>query len=330
MSETTEPDGDCPRTKDWQIRRADWSRDQMALQAVRRIVFVAEQEVPEALEWDGLDTDAVHMLAEDADGRAIATARLLPSGQIGRMAVLRTHRGRGIGRALLLRLLEIGAAGDYPPPFLNAQVTALDFYRRAGFEPEGEVFDEAGIPHRRMTLADPRVPVRAALDNRGLGADAGLLRLDSAALAAHAVAALASQARRELTVLTPDLEPRLYDQRPFLDAVRRLALERPDRLPVRILLLDAEPAIRRDHRLIELARRLSSAVRIGAVPDELAAQTDAYLLADDLGYCLRRRTDPNTHVVDFAAPARVRALRRDFDAIWEQAGVHVGLRRLHL
>jgi len=312
------------------IRRASWDRDRTALAAIRRIVFVAEQQVPEALEWDGLDSEAVHLLAEGADGRPVATARLLPSGQIGRMAVLKPHRRRGIGRALLLRLLEIAAAEGYPRPFLNAQVSALDFYHRIGFEPEGEVFDEAGIPHLRMTLIDPAAPIRADLAGRTLGRDPGLRRLDGQSLGAQAVAMLAGQARRELTLLTPDLEPCLYDQPAFLDAVRRLAVERSGRQPVRVLVIDAEPAIRRGHRLIELARQLSSAVQIGAVPEELAEQTDAYLLADDVGYCLRRRALPNIQLVDFAAPAEVRALRRGFDAVWEQAGVHPGLRRLYL
>lgn len=168
------------------------------------------------------------------------------------------------------------------------------------------------------------------LASRQLGRDAGLLRLDSNAAAARAVAALAAQAERELVMLTPDLEPLLYDQAPFLDAVRRLALEHPARLPVRVLLIDAEPAIRRGHRLIELARRVSSAIRIGAVPEELAEQTDAYLLADDTGYRRRQRAMPSTSLVDFAAPGTARALRREFDALWEQAGSHPGLNRLYL
>jgi predicted GNAT family N-acyltransferase len=330
MTDATEPDNRSLPPGGWHLRRADWHRDRSALQAVRRMVFVAEQQVPEALEWDGLDAEAVHLLAEDHDGRAIGTARLLPSGQIGRMAVLRPHRRRGIGRALLLRLLSIAGGGGPPPPFLNAQVAAQDFYRQLGFEPDGDVFDEAGIPHVRMTLTDPRMALHADLAHRCLGQDGGLLRLDSQALVTRAVAALAFQARRELTVLTADLEPHLYDQQPFLDAVRRLAVEWSGRLPVRVLLIDADPAIRRGHRLIELARRLSSTVRIAAVPPDMTEQTDAYLLADDAGYCLSRRADPGTYLVDFAAPAQTRVLRRGFDAIWERAGVHPGLRRLHL
>ncbi len=75
-----------PTTADhrYSLRRADWERDQAALRAVRLSVFVREQQVPEALEWDGRDDNAVHLIAESEDGAVIGTARLLPSGQIGR------------------------------------------------------------------------------------------------------------------------------------------------------------------------------------------------------------------------------------------------------
>ncbi|MGD9409716.1 GNAT family N-acetyltransferase [Thiohalocapsa sp.] len=134
----------------FRIRRAQWERDNAALNAIRRQVFVREQGVPETLEWDGLDADAVHLLAEDGDGRPIGTARLLPSGQIGRMAVLAEHRRRGVGRALLLELLRIARADGNERLFLNAQLAALPFYSTLGFEPDGEVFEEAGIAHQRM------------------------------------------------------------------------------------------------------------------------------------------------------------------------------------
>jgi predicted GNAT family N-acyltransferase len=132
------------------VCRASWGIDREALRAIRLRVFVAEQGVPAELEWDGLDAQAVHLLAEDLDGRPIATARLLASGQIGRMAVLRPWRGQGVGGHLLAEALAIAQARHLPRPWLNAQLSALDFYRRRGFTPQGEGFVEAGIPHVRM------------------------------------------------------------------------------------------------------------------------------------------------------------------------------------
>ena len=133
------------------IRIVHWPQDQALLRRVRQRVFIEEQRVPEALEWDGTDDAALHLLALDETGRPIGTARLLPNGQIGRMAVLQPWRRRGVGSALLRRLLDEAAQGDWPELFLNAQLTALPFYIRHGFSPAGEVFAEAGIPHRRMT-----------------------------------------------------------------------------------------------------------------------------------------------------------------------------------
>ncbi|MEA3275604.1 MAG: GNAT family N-acetyltransferase [Pseudomonadota bacterium] len=136
------------------VRLASWDRDRDALSGVRIRVFVEEQGVPESLEWDREDARAVHLLAVDAVSRPIGTARLLDTGQIGRMAVLPDWRNRGVGRALLRGILEIAQQRAVPQPFLNAQTSALPFYRRMGFVPVGEEFEEAGIPHRKMILGD--------------------------------------------------------------------------------------------------------------------------------------------------------------------------------
>ncbi|HIP53057.1 MAG TPA: GNAT family N-acetyltransferase [Chromatiales bacterium] len=138
------------RSSTFSIRRLSWEEGRKALSTVRRAVFIEEQGVPEELEWDEEDATAVHLLATDANGAPIGTARLLPIGQIGRMAVLREWRRRGVGRVLLDELVHIAGQSDYPPLFLNAQTHVIDFYRRAGFEPEGGIFLDAGIPHRRM------------------------------------------------------------------------------------------------------------------------------------------------------------------------------------
>ena len=101
------------------------------------------------MEWDGFDAQSRHVVAT-ADGVPIGTGRLLPDGQIGRMAVLREWRGQGAGSALLTGLMEIARALGMGRVLLNAQVQALPFYLGHGFQVEGEEFNDAGIPHRRM------------------------------------------------------------------------------------------------------------------------------------------------------------------------------------
>jgi predicted GNAT family N-acyltransferase len=313
----------------YHIRRADWEQDGARLRLIRTQVFVREQQVPEALEWDGLDTEAVHLIAEAADGEVIGTARLLPSGQIGRMAVAADRRRTGVGRALLLQLLSIGDTEDYPPLFLNAQTSALPFYESLGFVAEDEPFLEAGIEHRRMRYLDRMRARRAEIDTLHLGHHAGLRRLRELELRRHAVARMLSQTRTELLILTADLEPSLYDQAPVIAAARRLAVDRAGHEPVRILLDDPETPIKRGHRIIELSRRFSSSIQIRCPPEDQLGN-EPYLLADGLG-CARRRAGTRDELaVDFHDPAHARQMRRTFERLWERSGAHPGLRRLFL
>ncbi|HJV75257.1 MAG TPA: GNAT family N-acetyltransferase [Noviherbaspirillum sp.] len=128
----------------------DWNMQREAAQAVRYEVFVLEQKVPLEMEWDEMDALSLHAVAYDSKGRAIATGRLLPDGHIGRMAVLRTMRGKQIGSAILQALMaEAKKRGDRFV-VLNAQTSAQRFYVRHGFVCMGNEFMEAGIPHIQM------------------------------------------------------------------------------------------------------------------------------------------------------------------------------------
>ena len=135
---------------DFSVRVADWERDWPALRALRHQVFVVEQRVPEAIEWDGSDAGCRHALAEDRDGRAIGCGRLLPDGHIGRMAVLPPWRGRGAGSAILEQLIRLARDDGHSRVVLNAQTQAMPFYARCGFARCGAEFEEAGIAHVAM------------------------------------------------------------------------------------------------------------------------------------------------------------------------------------
>ena len=124
----------------------------MQLAEIRRVVFVIEQQVPEAEEWDGMDAASRHVIAVSRDGMALGTGRLLPDGRIGRMAVLKAWRGRGVGSALLRALIAMAREQGHAETRLHAQTHALDFYRKQGYTPLGAEFMEAGIPHYEMRL----------------------------------------------------------------------------------------------------------------------------------------------------------------------------------
>lgn len=132
------------------IREVAWNSCVNTLIAIRTEVFVNEQGVPRHLEIDGLDQSSYHFLASTSGGEHVGTARLLQTGQIGRMAVLKTYRGSGIGRQLLECAVAKALELNFSEIFLHAQTHAIDFYARNGFEAYGREFDDAGIPHRSM------------------------------------------------------------------------------------------------------------------------------------------------------------------------------------
>ena len=129
--------------------------DIAACRALRRTVFIEEQGVPEADEVDDLDDQAIHILAMQ-DGVPIGSARLLTqgdTGKVGRVCVLQSARGTGLGAALMqAAVAEFRTIPGIARVKLGAQLHALAFYERLGFTPYGEVFMDAGIEHRDMVL----------------------------------------------------------------------------------------------------------------------------------------------------------------------------------
>jgi predicted GNAT family N-acyltransferase len=116
---------------------------------IRCSVFVDEQKVPREMELDEHDPASIHVVARTG-GRAVGTGRLLPDGHIGRMAVIKEWRGRGVGAAMLTTLIGIARDRGDREVVLSAQSHAVDFYRRFGFVIEGPVYLDAGIEHQTM------------------------------------------------------------------------------------------------------------------------------------------------------------------------------------
>ena len=134
------------------IERLRWQSSQRDLSTIRQTVFIEEQGVPVALEWDEHDADALHLLARDGQGQPIGCARILADGTIGRMAVLPVWRRRGVGCALLAAAIDYGREQGWPEMRLSAQTHAIGFYEQAGFSVCSDIYLDAGIPHRDMTL----------------------------------------------------------------------------------------------------------------------------------------------------------------------------------
>lgn len=130
------------------------TEDLETCRVLRRSVFIDEQGVSEADEWDGRDGDALHLLAWDGADRAVGTARILIDddlGKIGRVCVLQSARGTGLGAALIRAALdELRGCPGVTRAKLGAQCHALGFYEKLGFSAYGPIYDDAGIPHRDM------------------------------------------------------------------------------------------------------------------------------------------------------------------------------------
>ena len=137
-----------------EIKVASWAELGPDAAGVRTEVFVQEQGIPVALEWDEADPNALHAVTYNALGQAIATARLLEhapkTAKVGRMAVKRVLRGSHLGRDLLHALIAAAKARGDNEVVLHAQCSAKGFYEKAGFTPRGEPFEEVDIPHIEM------------------------------------------------------------------------------------------------------------------------------------------------------------------------------------
>jgi predicted GNAT family N-acyltransferase len=153
------------------VRVARTDREREDAFEVRRVVFVDEQDVDEALEWDDWDDHAatMHFVAYDADGTPVGAARLRPRGadpadqddptwdagavgKVERVAVRDSHRGTGVGRALMDAVHAHGRERGVTSFLLHSQTQAAGFYERLGYEAFGDEFVEADIPHVKMRL----------------------------------------------------------------------------------------------------------------------------------------------------------------------------------
>lgn len=136
------------------VRTGGWSELGQPARALREEVFVLEQKIPAALEWDAADGDAIHAVAFNRFGMPLATGRLVlqqgAPARIGRMATSRLVRNSGVGGQVLDALIAAARSSGARELMLHAQTSAQNFYLRAGFLPHGEVFEEAGIPHIEM------------------------------------------------------------------------------------------------------------------------------------------------------------------------------------
>jgi YbgC/YbaW family acyl-CoA thioester hydrolase len=139
-----------------ELRTGSWAELGAQAAAVRHAVFTEEQGIDAALDHDGADENALHVVARNRLGLALGTGRMVGIApgvaKIGRMAVVASMRGTQVGRGLLDALVQAARARGDRELTLHAQASAVGFYRRCGFAAQGEPFEEAGIAHQAMVL----------------------------------------------------------------------------------------------------------------------------------------------------------------------------------
>ncbi|MGH8595435.1 MAG: hypothetical protein ACREXT_02110 [Gammaproteobacteria bacterium] len=165
--------------------------------------------------------------------------------------------------------------------------------------------------------------------DRILGETAQEFTLDSSEMLREISQAFATQARRSIDLVSRHLDPVLYDNEPFVTALRELIVNHR-RAQVRVLLLDSAPVIAQGHRVVEIARRLSSYISIRVPAPEHKAFNEAWLVADNTGYVYRRFSDRFEATANFAARRESDNLTNRFEELWQRAQTDSNLRRLHL
>ena len=303
---------------DWLIRRACWETDRDQLQQVRSRVFIQEQQVPEHLEWDGEDDLASHWLATAVSGEAVGTIRVLSNGHIGRLAVLASHRGQGIGRALLTAAIGHGQQRQLFSVYLHAQTHAIGFYQRMGFSPEGPIFPDAGIPHRTMR--------RILVQQRELGVHAGEFAVTDYPATLQA---MVEQTRQWLRVHAYRLEDADWNTPAICTALSTLA-RKSRHTGIQLLVRDTSNLVGRRHRLLELSRRLPSSISLRTLNEPSPSVLDNWVVADNCGLIIQSMREPEKCRGNFNNQPIARDLAEQFDQLWARSVVDPNLRELNI
>ncbi len=316
------------------------------LRAIRHTVFVEEQSVPPEEEWDDLDAESAHFLALTDSGVPVGCARLQPNGKVTRMAVLQPFRQFGVGAELLDAVTTYAVQAGHTQLFLHAQRQAEGFYRRNGFLPQGDTFDEAGIAHIRMernlpltyqpptVAAQPATEARDGEDDRGAEPAAESTRTSAESFEGEAAArarlqALLNDAQRSAWIYTPNIDPVLFDDG---DLVRILSefCRAAARNRLRILFHDSSLAVTRGHRLIQLQQRLTAHIQCRKVPGEYATDRHCAAVVDDRGYWSMPEPAEYQGLCNLHDPVRALRLVERFEYLWERSTDDPELRLLRL
>lgn len=250
------------------VEQCLWADHQDTLSDIRRQVFVVEQNVPEDLEWDNKDSNAIHFMAF-IDDTPVACARVINNSHIGRMAVLPPYRKLGIGKALIHAIKEYAEQKHIPILKLSAQCHAYGFYRKNGFLATSTPYEDAGIPH-----VDMECKVFSEAESQEskfeIGLDKEIYKSEDLLTCKGYLDILLSQCQRSITICLKDLHHPFCEDQYLIDQIKKLAKQKRY-FNVHILLNFYHPSYN-EHSLFRLQSRLPSFIEIKLTEESLPTQ----------------------------------------------------------
>lgn len=333
-----------------QIKHTTWQRDNIKLLVVRGRVFVNEQGVSWSDEVDDQDITAHHWLAYEAQDKAqknpIGTARLLPDGTLGRMAVLKKHRDKGVGSSLLQHIIRYAINElSVNSLHLSAQLHAIPFYNKFGFEPFGQHFMDAGIEHRKMLLDLREFRARYGKKARDIRGD----RAKNASVSSESSSSMSEQyipvtssddftqvaiqfcreAKRDICIISQTLAKEVYHNPQLCRALMLAATQHPQ-FKINILVRDTEQLATHFHPIVELTEKLSSHVQLKKIHEEYEEPHPELVLVDSQKVLRQLKLMPFCGHGIPHAPREGRQLKDKYQKIWDWSLADAALRRFHI
>lgn len=331
-----------------EVLNTDWQTHAAQLRRVRAAVFVDELGVPEALEFDAEDAQAKHFIVFGEQAEPVACARLLDSGQLGRVAVLPEHRHQRIGEQLINRAVEVAQAQGIDRVFLNAQIAARRFYERLNFRPCSDEFSEAGIVHVCMELPLPiaftpppiEVPVtqKATTEQQPFGRSSASKRAPPVSKlreffnevdALSGLLQVIHSGGRSVKLYSPELDHTLFDTPDMVQMLSEFVRAAPS-CRVEILIARTKPIVSRGHALIELARRLDGKITLRRIPDGINPDAQSWLVADCQAVWVQSEPAEYRGWSDTYNPVQAERFEKRFTQFWDRSVTDGELRVLRL
>ncbi len=332
------------------VTRHEWTDAPSSVKQLRREVFIEEQDVPESLEWDESDAIAQHFLAS-IDGKFVAVARLIICdglGKIGRIAVSKAFRGKGIAPQLILEIMREGLTQGCTEFYLSAQTQAQSLYQKLGFFYSGETYLDAGIEHidmfnksptlianlytQSIKTQSPNTPNKLNILNQKnfiLGADSNTHRFSAPSECKDLATTLICQSKNTVKILSHHLNSEIFDNENIREALSKLARTNP-RCEIQFLIADERPLVQRSHRLIELMRRLPSRISLRTINKNYPYDESSMTLIDREAVIFQKENSIYDGFSNFNDAGRNKQLSEVFNTLWSHAAESQELRQLKL